>query len=138
MTTPEAVPERKKSNKTLIVILAGCGGCLLLSGVGVIVGAIVMGTAAKKGMDEFSSGMIGLQVIAQEAALTTHLVNDTARTERVEKVYGDLLEMAEAGELQQSDVENLQKKVEAAEKDNKITGPEADEILDMAEDVVGG
>lgn len=136
--TPEQPQtERKKTNKPLVFILLGCGGCLLLSGVTLVVGTLWLGATARKGMDEFSSGMVGLQVIAQQMTLASHLASDTARMERIEKVYEELAEMAEAGELTQPDVQKLQTEIEKAEKDTKITGPEADKILDMADDIIG-
>ena len=140
MTAPQAPAqtETKKSNKPLIFILVGCGGCLLLAGLGVVVLGFLGAMTARKAGDEFASGMIGLQLFAQQAALSVHLSNDSTRMDRIEQVYGELSDMADAGELKQADVEKLQKEIEKAEKDNKITGDEADKILDMAEGITGG
>lgn len=144
MSTPQGAPEGqaqpqgKKSNKTLIWILVGCGGCLLMSGLGIVVLAVIGATTAKRAAEEATGGMVGLQLVAQQMMLSSHLMNDSERSARVESVYDELYDMADAGELRSEDVKKLQDELDKANKDNKITGEEADKILDIAEDITGG
>ena len=140
MSAPDAaVPERKKSNKPLIFILVGCGGCLLLSGVAVVVLAVMGALGAKRVQDDLASGggLVGLQLVAQQMTLASHMMNDKDRSDRINEVYDELYDMADAGELKSADVKRIQDELDKAEKDKKITGDEADAVLDIAEDVVG-
>ena len=130
-STPQPPP--KKKDKTLMYVLVGCGGCALL-GVGAVVIALVGGAMfAKKKSSEFGTAVVSFQVVAQEAVLTGYLAGDDARTTRMQKIYKELGEMAQAGELKSEEMERLQRKIEDATKDSKLDSDEADDLLDSAD-----
>src|SRR4051794_24050059 len=94
---PAAIPGAPpaKNNKTLIYVLAGCGGCLLLSGVATVALMIIGSIAAKKQVETMGTAMIGISVAAQEGTLATYLANDSERSTRMETVYKELENQAE-------------------------------------------
>lgn len=125
-----------KSNKTLLYILVGCGGCLLLSGIGVIALVILSATAVKSELGDAKNAMVAIQVVALEMQLTSHLQADDTRLERATKIFEEVNKAAEEGEISSEEIDKLNKKYERLTKDNKLDGNEADEMLDDLENLV--
>jgi hypothetical protein len=133
-TMPPAAPAapgapQKKSN-TLLFVLAGCGGCLVIAAVVLVVGGLY---ARKK----VSNGMTGLMLVAQEVQLQSMLSNDTDHTRRIEAAYKTLDDKAAKQQLTVSDITPLQNEVQKVTKDGVITSDEAEEVTAMAEDLAG-
>ena len=138
MTVPTSGPGAPpaKSNKTLLYVLVGCGGCLLLSGIAVVAVVILGATAAKKEMGAAQNAMVGIQVVALEVQISSQLQSDDARLERAQKVFEELNKAVEESEISSDEIEKLNKKYERLTKDNKLDGNEADEMLEDLEGLV--
>jgi hypothetical protein len=133
-TMPPAAPAapgapQKKSN-TLLFVLAGCGGCLVIAAVVVVAG----GLYAKK---KAGNAITGLMLVAQQAQLQSMLPNDTDHTARLEAAYKTLDDKAAKHELTVSDITPLQNEIQKVTKDGVITSDEAEEVTAMAETLAG-
>lgn len=138
MTVPASGPNATpaKGNKTLLYILVGCGGCLLLSGIALVALFVIGATAAKRELGDAQNAMVSIQVVALEVQLSSYLQSDDARLARAEKVFEEVNKAAEEGEITSEEIDTLNKKFERLTKDNKLDGNEADEVLEDLENLV--
>lgn len=138
MTVPASGPNATpaKGNKTLLYVLVGCGGCILLSGVAVVAMVVIGASAAKRELGDAKNAMVSIQVVALEVQISSYLQSDDTRLERATKIFEEVNKAAEEGEITSDEIETLNKKFERLTKDNKLEGNEADEILEDLQGLV--
>ena len=130
---PPPPPEAKPKSKTLLYVLLGCGGCLALAGVTGVVLIVLGGFVAKKSVSAGQNMTATVKVAAQESTLSLYLDGDEARTARMTKIWSELGKEASSGELKLEDVEALQRTLDAATSDDKLSAEEADALLAQGE-----
>ena len=87
-----------KSNKTLLYVLVGCGGCMLLSAIAVVAVVIFGAAAAKREMGDAKNAMVAIQMVALEMQITSMLQEDDTRLERATKVFEEVNKAVEFAE----------------------------------------
>ena len=122
-----------KKSRTLLYILAGCGGCLALGGLCAVVLLIFASMATKKAVTAGQSASLQMKVRSQELLLTVYLVDDEPRLKRMKKSWDELSKAAKEGELKLDDIQSLQTEIDSATNDDKLSADEADSILEHGE-----
>ena len=130
---PQPPPPPPPKSKTLLYVLLGCGGCLALAGVTGVVLIVAGGFVAKKSVAAGQNMTATLKIAAQESTLSLYLEGDAARSARMTKTWSELGKEASSGEIKLEDVEALQRALDAATSDDKLTAEEADAVLAQGE-----
>lgn len=132
---PAAPPQdsKKTNNKTVMYVLLGCGGCLLVGGLVTVALLVIGGRAAQQELGKHQSTIVAFQAVALQAGMATYLSGDQARLDRADALFEELQKDIEAGKATSEQVQELNEQFEAATRDNKLTGDEADAILDGVE-----
>ena len=131
--TPPVDAAPKAKSKTLLYVLLGCGGCIALAGITGIVLLVFGSVAAKRSISAGQNMSSTMKIAVQEETLSLYLQGDTDRLGRMTKAWGELAKEAGAGELKLDDLEALQKSIDTATSDDKLSGDEADAILAQGE-----
>ncbi len=125
-----AVPtELKPKSKTLLYVLLGCGGCLALAGVAGVGLVVLAGFATRGAVSAGQNMSSSMKVVTQQASLSIFLMGDEPRSAQLKKTWDELQKEAQSGELKAGPIDELQKEIDDATADEKLTAEEADAIL---------
>ena len=128
-------PTDKKNNKTLMYVLLGCGGCILIGGLVTVALILIGGRAAQQELGKHQSTIVAFQAVALQAGMATYLSGDQARLDRADALFEELQKEIEAGNVTSEQIQEINEQFDAATRDNKLTGDEADAILNQVEEL---
>ena len=122
-------PVPKQASKTLLYVLLGCGGCIALAGVAGVGMIVLAGFATRGAVSAGKDVSSSVKIVTQQASLSIFLMGDEPRSAQLKKTWDELQKEAQSGELKAAQVDELQKEIDDATADEKLTAAEADAIL---------